>query len=242
MGQATAKQQGFGARLRELLDGDVAAAIRHFRDPEMAHFSGRRFDSVGPSETDPNCFEAADLIAVSTLSMPIGVSDQLNGGIRRHSVEWIHSNGSLIREFLERVPNVGMEDLDSEGFEAVLGDSGPATQLYNLMRRDASEGGAWMGVTATSKLLARKRPALIPIRDRVMATSLSAGKDWWRPWWEALQLSDVRERIEEVRSFANAGDLSLLRTADIAIWMRQRGLDNDRCEQAKAIRERLPAV
>lgn len=80
---------------------------------------------------------------------------------------------------------------------------------------------------ATHKLLARKRPHLIPIRDSVVETALLPGVDeWWRPWWATLSdRPDLVVQLEELRAAAEAGDRSLLRLADIAVWMWHRGAD-----------------
>lgn len=80
---------------------------------------------------------------------------------------------------------------------------------------------------ATSKLLARKRPRLIPVRDSVVAgvLGMTNSTTWWRPWWEALS-SDQRitDRLAAIRLDSDA-NVSLLRIADIVLWMKGRPAD-----------------
>jgi hypothetical protein len=74
---------------------------------------------------------------------------------------------------------------------------------------------------AVHKLLARKRLALFPIRDTVVEKALSqTAKLWWRPWWETLAAAPgVVAHLEEIRRRSGAEHLSLLRVADLVIWM-----------------------
>lgn len=99
--------------------------------------------------------------------------------------------------------------------------AGAATELWNRL----GERGLDRLTVARHKLLARKRPHLLPIYDRVALKVLSAPeRTWWEPWWKALaQNPDIVERLEELRREVDvASHLSLLRVADIVIWMRNR--------------------
>ena len=83
-----------------------------------------------------------------------------------------------------------------------------------------------MGPVLTSKLMARKRPHLVPIQDSIVLAELNAtDRDFWRMWWQAMQLTDsghqpVRHYARKLRdSVPAAHELSLLRVLDIVIWM-----------------------
>lgn len=99
--------------------------------------------------------------------------------------------------------------------------AGPADALYEILRQEIS-----LPRVATHKLLARKRPQLFPIRDSVVeeALGLSGQNDpWWRPWWMALSTDDALVcHLHDIRHLAGTPQLSLLRVADIVIWLRQR--------------------
>ena len=75
-----------------------------------------------------------------------------------------------------------------------------------------------IGTATASKLLARKRPRLCPISDKVVIQAV--GVPGWT--WEALRclLQDpARADVEALRP-PSAGAASLLRILDVAIWIR----------------------
>jgi hypothetical protein len=75
-----------------------------------------------------------------------------------------------------------------------------------------------IGTATASKLLARKRPRLCPVSDKVVIQAV--GVPGWT--WEALRclLQDpARADVEALRP-PSAGAASLLRILDVAIWIR----------------------
>lgn len=81
---------------------------------------------------------------------------------------------------------------------------------------------AGVGRTHRSKLLARKRPRLVPIVDSVIRSALTPllGQDEWVSLREAFrEHSELRSGIEGVRPLGGAADVTLLRLLDSAIWM-----------------------
>jgi hypothetical protein len=88
-----------------------------------------------------------------------------------------------------------------------------------------------MGRTKTSKLLAAKRPHLLPVWDSVVAEALLGPKPtstaWWALWQERLRGGDgdeLRHKVDAlIKNVPEARHLSVLRTVDIVIWMRDRG-------------------
>lgn len=111
--------------------------------------------------------------------------------------------------------------MNAEEFESWLGPNSPGTELYDLLRQRIS-----FPRVATHKLLARKRPLLLPIRDTVVEQALGLGDpkdEWWRPWWIALSTDEALVlHLREIRQLAGAQYLSLLRIADIVIWLQNR--------------------
>ena len=80
-----------------------------------------------------------------------------------------------------------------------------------------------IGPVAAGKLLARKRPHLLPVSDSRVKKVLNrprADNRWWHDLRDQL-ISDqklVRE-LESVRHRAGAGHMSLLRVFDVMCWM-----------------------
>lgn len=88
-----------------------------------------------------------------------------------------------------------------------------------------------MGPTKTSKLLAVKRPHLIPIYDDWVARALWSRRPVGSYWnaWAARFAGDpghaLQHQVESLRAEAGVcDDISILRVLDIVIWMwaRQR--------------------
>jgi hypothetical protein len=91
-----------------------------------------------------------------------------------------------------------------------------------------------MGPTTTMKLMAAKRPHLVPIYDTWVADMLlpaDVGErwEWWGPWYRVFQGLDGSRLIkatESVRALAaeyvDVAHLSVLRILDIVIWQHAR--------------------
>ncbi|MBK5221560.1 MAG: hypothetical protein JJE52_01520 [Acidimicrobiia bacterium] len=173
-------------------------------------YAGSRFETYRPS--DPGAIEPADLLAVTFLSIQI----TLKRGLTPAAILRLDRDRATISELLQQIPTGRpLGDLSSDEFETHLGSDSPATRLYELLR------GLGLGRVTTYKLLARKRPELLPIRDSVMESVVGKSKPWWKPWWEAMQDPAVLAAIDSLKSDAgsHAKDLSRLRVADIALWM-----------------------
>lgn len=84
-------------------------------------------------------------------------------------------------------------------------------------------GSHRIGSVAAGKLLARKRPHLLPVYDSRVKKVLNRPRTDNR-WWHDLRdrlINDqnlVRE-LESVRDRAGAGHMSLLRVFDVMCWM-----------------------
>jgi len=123
-----------------------------------------------------------------------------------------------IRRLLEQIPPESrIWDLQAGG--AI---DKAARQLWALLI-----GIKGLGRTKTSKLLAVKRPHLLPIYDRYVGAALlsNKSKDDWVAWSEHLSGDDgqkLRTACEQLRKKADAPEnVSVLRILDIVIWMRE---------------------
>jgi hypothetical protein len=96
-----------------------------------------------------------------------------------------------------------------------------AYQLWQLLCRC---GGKHLRVYA-NKLLARKRPRLLPVYDQKVAELLHYPKSYWACLW--TWFDGDRERAKALADLrAEAGgleDISLLRCLDVVLWMRATG-------------------
>lgn len=159
-----------------------------------------------------NRFTASDIVALGLLSvgLPARVAlDLLEGAL-----------GQEAAAFLEQIPaSASLWDADAE---KLIKKGGLADSLWRLLEKQ--EGAGW--VTA-GKLLARKRPSLIPVYDNVVRCAFGWPRDVWTSLRDALRqdngsflatLNDLRQR---------AGlpfQVTSLRALDVAVWMRHRPL------------------
>lgn len=94
------------------------------------------------------------------------------------------------------------------------------SKLWSVLRR----GNDGMGRTRTSKLIAAKRPRLIPIWDSFVeqATALDTS-DYWRQFQSVLTADDyaVWTWLTDLRDLATnvPASISNLRILDVLLWM-----------------------
>ncbi|MGI8449310.1 MAG: DUF6308 family protein, partial [Streptosporangiaceae bacterium] len=79
------------------------------------------------------------------------------------------------------------------------------------------------------KLLARKRPHLIPVYDRIVKSVTGSDPNYWAPHFKALQADDcaLQERLLCLRTAAGLPPVATaLRIFDVIAWMegKERGL------------------
>ncbi|MGI8723414.1 MAG: DUF6308 family protein [Geodermatophilaceae bacterium] len=172
-------------------------------------FTGGQFDSFDPSSrrsASTNTITTDDLLSLSLLSTPVP--------------------GRAALELLDR---------QRRRFERLLEDLGPDRDL--AAEHSVSEdyfAPAWalwralndlpgMGPTRVSKLMARKRPKLVPIFDNVLAGTVFAGSaNHWEDLWTGLRESGqaLQLRLLDVRERAGLDpSISALRVFDVCAWM-----------------------
>lgn len=185
------------------------------------HFSGSRFESFG--ENPWNRIVADDLVAVSLL----GVDIPAHAALR-----FLERDAGTISWWLSQVP----VDVDlHRSAETDIERGSPGWELWDVLRRglvDRNRDG--LGQVRTSKLLARKRPRLLPVWDRYVKSELGVRgtTDHWssvRGW-----LSDERVRtLDELRVEARVpAHVSTLRILDVLLWMRGRSATDHRRQRA----------
>lgn len=193
----------------KFLDDVGVQLVRTYFDADSG-FSGHEFETLaggGDAVGRCNVFTADDLVAVTLLEMTVPGNAALDLLDRRAS------------EFSRVLTSIPVdEDLWNATDELVGPDSAAALLWEQLMSYPG------MGWVTTSKLLARKRPRLLPVYDTVVQAALQpSSTSFWLPLRQELQDSSLVTRLEEVRDESGVGEkVSLLRVLDVAVWMRNR--------------------
>jgi hypothetical protein len=184
-------------RLRDSLQvrglGDAVAA--YFRPEEG--FAGLSFTCLGSNPRD--AVTPDDLLAVSLLDI----------SWRPETVrQLLDARGAAVTELLAAIRS----DLDL--WDASEEDLAAVDPLWDLLLRMPG-----VGTATASKLLARKRPRLCPVSDKVVIEAVGVPGWTWETLRALLQDQAARAEIETLRP-ACATEVSLLRILDVAIWIR----------------------
>lgn len=174
-------------------------------------FTGSRFEVLADRHRTDE-ITASDIVAVSTLSVNIPAEVAV----------WLLSEEGrlVVSSHLVNVPaNVALwerpELLDPEGdlwrLWYVLADAcWPAPNPAN-----------GMGTTKISKLLAAKRPRLVPVFDTVVREALPRVDSHWAAFSAVVSDPTRRQMILDATSSAPP-HVSLLRRLDVVMWMAHR--------------------
>lgn len=194
-----------GSRIDALLDQPkITELVTAYFDPD-GPFAGHTFDGLGGNP--PTQFTPDDLLAVSLLDVSYGPAAVRQ--ILEHSYRW--------SPLLEAVPpEAVLWEMDEEVY-------GAADQLWKALVALAG-----VGPTKAGKLLARKRPSLVPIFDDVIATFLPPGdRGFWWGLQGALLDSTRRDRLNALAENITPSPATI-RILDVAVWMRCSNSNNAR--------------
>ena len=180
--------------------------------------TGARFDSWAGGGDAPdvvNTITADDMLAASFLSVLFEGAGVI-GLLAERQLD--------IATLLAEIPaDLELAAVSHDNFKVLLGEESPAWKLWDILR--GKEDGGWgIGPTRASKLMARKRPHLIPIWDSVVKaqTGLKNSSTQWSDWHETLT-QDGGELARRLDSIQNQADLpyqvSRLRVMDVVLWM-----------------------
>lgn len=166
-------------------------------------YAGALFDEFGHNPRDT--FTSDDLLATGLLSVPFG--PRAVRGILLDA-DRLAAVGGHLRQIPTDVPLWS---------EIHVGPGSPAASLWSVLREVKS-----VGRVRTSKLLARKRPHLLPILDSVIRQYLALDRedDAWQVLQLALRDDDLRGRIDDLRREVVSHQPSTLRCLDVLVWMR----------------------
>jgi hypothetical protein len=173
--------------------------------------AGRRFERLGGGgDRDGVADEItpADVLAVTALSGwrtgPAVLA--LLAESQRHEE---------LRHLLARIPH---DPLHAVGPE-VIGPQSAARRAWDVLTQVGGVDRVFSG-----KLLARKRPHLLPVPDLVVWDALGRPPDHWALLHDWFHDDPARAgRVESLRAdVGDVDDISLLRCLDVALWMRAR--------------------
>lgn len=179
-------------------------------DGHGAAFTGSWFDRFAP--TPRNRLTAEDFVAVSCLSVHVPA---------RAAVALLGRRRDEVSDLLAQIPaELPLESVKFERYEECFGEGSAILELWRLLRSTDKPWG--VGPTTASKIMARKRPSLIPIYDTKVAevTGFADDRGTWRAWHEAL--SDDESLVTKLRTLrlnSSLDHLSLLRVLDVVLWM-----------------------
>lgn len=161
------------------------------------------FDPSGRRADDADRFTSDDLVSLSLLSERVP-------GPAAHTILVTDAD-----RFVGLLAGVGPDRDLGEQTEPVEADDA-GSRLYDAVRQ--LDG---MGPTRASKLLARKRPRLFPIRDGVVEQVLGLGREFWEPLRTLLRADDSALDKRLGRLHAQAGlppEVTRLRVLDVLAW------------------------
>ncbi|MFJ9781046.1 DUF6308 family protein [Amycolatopsis sp. NPDC101161] len=195
----------------------VDALTRYFNeDAAQPRYTGRwfeRFTGGGDRPGIADTVTEADVLALNFLS----ITDLANVAI-----DTTITYAAEITELLEQIPtDLAMHEAPWTTYAA----GSPASRLWWLLKRC---GGKDRWVTA-NKLLARKRPHLLPVYDSQVKFVLGTPESVWACFWTWFQDDSRRaEAVAELRADAGGiDDISLLRCLDVILWMQATGRNSE---------------
>lgn len=194
------------------------------------NYAGATFAGLTPNPAEE--ITASDLIAVTSLGVSIG----------DHAIRLFLEDDEIRQAIAEALRGLPAQSLKNASDEELQ----PMADLYELVKKTLATPGAQSSnrwVTA-SKVVARKRPDLFPVRDNVVCTGLGilGLKNYlsdWRVFRRLMQndtieslLAALPPRIAESSSSAAtdcAGETPL-RLLDASLWMRFSGREPSESE------------
>lgn len=203
------------ARLEKLIDPALAARLvnAYYKgvdrpDGDPFTFSGAKFDTLARGGYRADAADEItydDLVAVTMLNVEVPPHTALK--------LLNEAEGRAAASHLRGIPR--LQKLASLDVEELHHDDHPAIQLWRLLRTG-------MGKATASKLMARKRPHLIPVWDSVIGRELGPIDDHWRRV-HAIATNDAHTLAAIKRDAGIQSNTSLLRVLDVALWMRGAG-------------------
>ncbi|MGI5238902.1 DUF6308 family protein [Dactylosporangium sp. CA-139066] len=195
----------------DLGNDGAAKSLRAYFDEGSPHrYSGRRFEALANGGDRPgvhNVITADDLVAVQMLSVSVPAEV---------AVDLLE--GQLGRQMTDRLARIPLSvELGTSGAMELVADGNDADQAWHCLKSRPD-----VGYVIAGKLLARKRPHLIPVYDQVIACLFGEPDRVWLRLHDRLAADggQLREELAVLRTRANVHtNVSLLRILDVVLWM-----------------------
>ncbi|GAB6898747.1 DUF6308 family protein [Kineosporia succinea] len=175
----------------------------------VPHYAGAAFETLGGSDPDPFRFTPTDLAAVTLLSVTVPAPA---------TIAILEPDAGSLAALLAAIP-VALPLVDADD-DLLTADRSALVRLWRALR--AYPG---IGRTVASKLMARKRPSLVPMWDAVVAREFGlreSGGYWWA-MRDALRRDDLWRRAGDlVAENGLEQRVSPLRAVDVVTWMHGR--------------------
>jgi len=199
---------------RRLWFSPSGALVTYFHGTPR-QFSGSLFDSIGGGgdRSDiENQITREDVLAVAAVNAPVpaGVASLL----------LTQPASGRLATWLRHLPT-DIDLWDAEDYTLAT-----ATKAWDEIRtiHEAGTTSTADGGFAATKLLARKRPRLIPLYDEKVraVVYLTEGASWWFSLRDAMRVdgedNEVRFRVGAAMLEADVGYVSVLRGLDVILW------------------------
>ncbi|MCP3759364.1 DUF6308 family protein [Streptomyces sp. TBY4] len=185
-------------------------------------YSGAHFERLaggGDREGAADGFEAADLVALTMLKVSVAPHGAVNL-LTDPEGHWHRLLSAIPRE----------ARLEDPASDPLVAQGGPAWELWErLVNPDGTHPSSPDGVRSVvaGKLMARKRPHLIPVYDARVKTLFRRpmiDHTFWASLAAVLRADGgaFRRHLEMLRTTAVIGeDIGVLRVLDVIAWMHQ---------------------
>lgn len=191
-------------------DETLRAELRRYRFE--GRFTGGYFELIASGSTDPNRFDPVDIVSLWALSIDptAKMIHQIVGELNND-----------IEPLLRAWPDEELAGLSIERLHQLdTGDMG-LDKVWDILA-----GVPQIGPTTASKLIAKKRPHLVPIYDSVIkrALGISGSGDHWLVMHALLNLDGgtLQQRLVKLSETDEGRGLSPLRVFDILVWKHYR--------------------
>lgn len=178
-----------------------------------APFHGAYFDTLDQEvlKDTSNLITGSDLYAMTLLQARVK---------RTTGAALLFHKSEQISGLLNKIPDSPLEDLSEKDFSKLLGHGSAAQDLWKVLRSISG-----VGPTIASKIMARKRPNLVPIYDSfIKKVTQVPVENSWQSWWEAFKHDEgeLRGRADVLLNNLNRSDLSRLRVLDVMFWYSRK--------------------
>ncbi|WP_306191303.1 DUF6308 family protein [Streptomyces sp. MK5] len=215
-----------GLEIPEIYRNDEAAVrllVEYFTRPRSRgdlFYSGAHFERLGgggDAEHVANRFDSTDVVALTTLSVSLDAHGAL---------ALLTDRDEHFSRLLKRIPRDAR--LEDPASDELIAPGGPAWELWERLADgnkypDKPDGS---GPVIAGKLLARKRPHLIPVYD-IRVKRLFKRPNVDHSFWAGLAVAlradggAFRDQLIHLRSKAGIGeDIGILRVFDVIAWMQ----------------------